>query len=211
MIRFILRAFFRAVICMLILFFMWVAGFSWFVSQVPRAPSKEHVKTDAIVVLTGGAGRINYGLELLNRGLARRLFITGMESKMSAHELIAKYQPGMEGSVEDEQGRKIIMLGYDARNTIGNAIETAQWIRSEDIKSIRLVTASYHMPRALAEFRYAMPGVIMLPDAVVPDGFRINEWWHWESYTSTILLSEFHKLMAARLRHWMIAATEEQQ
>jgi uncharacterized SAM-binding protein YcdF (DUF218 family) len=112
--------------------------------------------------------------------------------------------------VRDEKDRVIVMLGYDARNTIGNAMETAQWVRKEGIRSLRLVTANYHMPRALAEFRYAMPpDTVVLPDAVISNDVDLSSWWKLDP-ASDLLLSEYHKLMAAHLRHWLIDATEKQ-
>jgi len=38
-----------------------------------------------------------------------------------------------------------IDLGYEAKNTRGNAVEVAKWVRDHQYKSIRLVTANYHI------------------------------------------------------------------
>ncbi|MEE2980724.1 MAG: YdcF family protein, partial [Pseudomonadota bacterium] len=51
----------------------WGAGFVWFTESIPRAVKKPHEVTDAIVVLTGGAGRLIAGLELLAEGRAAKL------------------------------------------------------------------------------------------------------------------------------------------
>src|SRR3546814_3347591 len=47
----------------------WLLGFAWFSLLLPL-PFEPHRKTDGIVVLTGGAGRIGRGLDLLQAGAA---------------------------------------------------------------------------------------------------------------------------------------------
>ena len=46
-------------------------------------------------------------------------------------------------------------------NTNGNAIEAKQWIEQNGIKTITLVTANYHMPRSLLEFKKALPNTYL--------------------------------------------------
>ena len=46
----------------------WMLGFAWFAIFLPQPLDGR--QTDAIVVLTGGAGRINRGLSLLQDGAA---------------------------------------------------------------------------------------------------------------------------------------------
>ncbi|MBI3452025.1 MAG: YdcF family protein, partial [Rhodospirillales bacterium] len=61
-------------------------------------------------------------------------------------------------------------LGRTAANTHGNAAETAAWVRGHHYRRLVIVTASYHMPRALREFAAEMPGVMLQPYPVEPDG-----------------------------------------
>ena len=49
----------------------------------------------------------------------------------------------------------------------------------ERFTSLRLVTANYHMPRSLLEFRRAMPALHIVPHPVFPDNFKRDDWWHW--------------------------------
>ena len=51
--------------------------------------------TDAIVVLTGGANRIERGLDLLQRGRAKRLLVSGVDRTVRPVDLAAHY-PGRE-------------------------------------------------------------------------------------------------------------------
>src|SRR3546814_2899971 len=53
----------------------WMLGFAWFAIFLPQPLDGR--QTDAIVVLTGGAGRIDRGLALLQDGAAKRMLISG--------------------------------------------------------------------------------------------------------------------------------------
>src|SRR5207245_2185250 len=109
--------------------------------------------TDAVVVLTGGSLRVRSGLELLAEGKAKKLFISGVYPATDAAALLrAEHQ-------SSAQLDCCIVLGHSADNTLGNALETAAWMRRERFHSLRLVTAAYHMPRSLLEFRRAMPDI----------------------------------------------------
>ena len=46
-------------------------------------------------------------------------------------------------------------------------LETAAWVQHYDIRSLIVVTAFYHMPRALTELRRVLPGVALYPDPVL--------------------------------------------
>src|SRR3546814_13100738 len=48
-------------------------------------------KTDAIVVLTGGPGRIDRALELLEAGQAKRLLISGAAREVQPRDVAAQY------------------------------------------------------------------------------------------------------------------------
>ena len=71
------------------------------------------------------------------------------------------------------------VLGHEAINTLGNAHETAQWIRSQGFRSLRLVTAWYHMPRSLLEFDRAMPEIDIVAHPVFPEQVKQERWWTW--------------------------------
>ena len=170
----------RVLLCALALSALWLAGFTWFAQAVAR-PGADVPQTDAIVVLTGGAGRIDQGLKLLEEGRAPRLFISGVEGEEALSRLAAR-------------GGGKVALGREARNTIGNAVETAAWARAEGMRSLLLVTADYHMPRARCEFRYAMPEAEIFAAPVHTQG----------AGRSRLIISEYHKWIAARLRHELI-------
>lgn len=94
-----------------------------------------------------------------------------------------------------------IVLGYSAGNTRGNAAETAAWMAAENFRSLRLVTANYHMPRSLLEFTRAMSGLTIVPHPVFPDGFKRRDWWRWPG-TTHLVASEYTKYLVALARHF---------
>jgi len=172
---------------------VWASGLYRFSQLIPQPLPDNQVATDAIVVPTGGAGRVGEGLSLLERGLAKKLFVSGVYRGVDVQELlkVARRAPG---NLEC-----CIALGYAADNTRGNARETADWMRRENISSIRIVTASYHMPRSLLEFRRALPAdVRIVPHPVFPDGFPTESWWRNVS-AMRLAISEYHKYLLARL------------
>ena len=175
-----------------ILFLLWAAGFYRFAQQIPEILPPTTDVTDAIVVLTGGAGRVHEGLSLLEEGAARKLFVSGVYRGVDVQALlrIARRAPG---NLEC-----CIVLGYTADSTRGNAEETAVWVREEGLQSIRLVTASYHMPRSLLEFRRELPAnVRILPHPVFPEQFRHSDWWRWWG-SGWLAVLEYNKYLLAR-------------
>ncbi|MBB4210875.1 uncharacterized SAM-binding protein YcdF (DUF218 family) [Rhodothalassium salexigens DSM 2132] len=132
----------------------WGGGFVYFLATLPpeRALSPGF-RVDGIVVLTGSGGRIRAGLEALERGVADRMLISGVHAVVGKGEIIGQYRDyaGLVGCCVD--------LGHSARNTIGNAGETAFWAEQNRFRSLLVITADYHMARSLTAFEGAMPGV----------------------------------------------------
>jgi DUF218 domain len=88
-----------------------------------------------------------------------------------------------------------VTLGHAAASTRGNAAEIAAWARERDIGSVRVVTAGYHMPRALLELRRALPGAALLAHPVVPAALRAPTGPRvWR-----LLVGEYSKLIGAWL------------
>ena len=174
-------------------FLLWAAGLYRFAQMIPTPAPEDADKTDAIVVLTGGAGRVGAGLSLLERGLGDKLFVSGVYRGVDVQALL-KIAQRAPGDLEC-----CIALGYAADNTRGNAAETADWLRRENIGSVRIVTAAYHMPRSLLEFQRALPADIkIVPHPVFPDGFPTDAWWR-DLGAVRLAISEYHKYIVARI------------
>jgi uncharacterized SAM-binding protein YcdF (DUF218 family) len=171
----------------------WTAGFMLFAANLPREVADESSRTDAIVVLTGGSGRVDEGLSLLAQGRAERLFISGVYRGVAVADLLHV----SEAAPQDLAC--CLVLGYEAGSTQGNAVETAAWAAAEQVGSLRLVTASYHMPRSLLEFRRTMPQVEIVPHPVFPAHVRQRDWWRWPG-SAYLLAREYTKFLGAKLR-----------
>ncbi|MCZ4281641.1 YdcF family protein [Kiloniella laminariae] len=173
----------------------WIGGFFWFAATLPEETSSHVAPVDAIVVLTGGSDRINTGLELLANGQAKKLFISGVYQGVEVRELLSLSQQAPNNL------ECCVTLGYEADDTRGNALETKSWLDEQGYKSLRLVTASYHMPRSLLEFRHAMPQATIQPYPVFPSNVRHKDWWMWPG-SMTLILSEYNKFLLAQIRNW---------
>ena len=169
---------------------LWLAGFLWFVAGLPTAASEPKRETDAIVVLTGGTGRVREGLELLAARRAKMLFISGVYRGVEVRELLGVSQQ----SPADLEC--CIVLGYEADSTYGNARETAVWMRGQGLRSLRLVTSAYHMPRGLLEFGRAMPEAQIVSHPVFPEHVEQREWWRWPG-SATLIITEYNKYLVA--------------
>lgn len=179
-------------ICALLLL-LWLGGLAWFGFTIPQTPVDGRTKTDAIVVLTGGSGRLAEGIRLLAAGAAPVLFVSGVDPRVGKQSVLR----GAGGVPEALRSR--IVLGYRAEHTQGNADETALWARAQKLKSLRLVTANYHMRRSLLELRSALPDSRIVAHPVFPPAVSRGQWWRSLSGIA-IVNAEFYKFAAALIR-----------
>ena len=141
-----------------------LAGFAWFLHAALVAAAAAGA-ADGIVALTGGAERVETALKLLAEGRARVLLVSGVggATEFAALARRAGVDPAL---------RVRVTLGRTAASTRGNAAETADWTRANGLRSLIVVTAGYHMPRALAELSRALPEVALYPVPVLPPAMR---------------------------------------
>ena len=187
-----------------IAFLVWAIGLVRFIGTLPEDVGGDRTRTDAIVVLTGGSDRLATGLRLLREDYASRLLISGVAEGLSTDRLLE--QLGMPDYPTPLRAQ--IALGHKATNTVQNATETADWCRQEGIRSIRLVTAAYHMKRSLLEFLRVMPKVRIFAHPVFPGTVKQSEWWKYPG-TLLLLTREYTKFLVASLVHMFGLTTEE--
>lgn len=162
------------------LLLVWAFGFAWFAIALPQPLGA--VRSDAVVVLTGGEGRIQRGLEALEGGWTRQMLVTGVDRNVRAVEFAIEYKVPAALMV------CCVTLGFEATDTRSNARETARWIAANKVRSIRLVTSDWHMRRAVYELERMQPaGLVVLRDAV-PTRPSLR-----------MLFLEYNKLLARRL------------
>ncbi len=137
------------------------ASFAWFVHQVEQ-PGQVPPHTDGIVAFTGGPERVETALRLMAEGRADHLLLSGIGGGAELTELAHR------AGVDPLPLVTRVAIGRSATTTRGNAAETASWARANGIHSLLVVTASYHMPRAIAELARALPEIELYPLPVVP-------------------------------------------
>lgn len=141
----------------------WGCGFAWFVVTL-AGPAPLALGTDAVVVLTGGPGRVARGVAVLGSGSARRMLVSGVARGVTDAELAATVAAPRKLFERD------VDLGFAAIDTRSNAEETAAWMVRQRYRSLRLVTSAAHMRRARLELKARLPRTIrIVPDAVPVD------------------------------------------
>jgi uncharacterized SAM-binding protein YcdF (DUF218 family) len=136
----------RRIVSLILL--IWALGFGVFTVTLPKSAGGE--LTDAVVALTGGKGRIERGLAILEARQAQRMLVSGVDPSVREAELATL------------QGAPLALfkccvdLGKEAVDTRTNADEAARWLGKRGYKSVRLVTTDWHMPRARLELRRAV-------------------------------------------------------
>jgi len=171
-----------------------VVGFVVFAEKVADAAPPANPHAEGIVVLTGGADRIDGALRLLAEGRAKRLLISGVNPAVSPRDLA--------GTVDAELNAVLaccVDLGHEARDTSGNATETRDWAAGLGYTSLIVVTSAYHMPRSLAELGDAMPGVKLTPYPIAGPGLHLADWWS-DPEAFGLLVREYGKYLLASAR-----------
>lgn len=163
---------------------LWGIGFVWFIHDA-RQPPAPALHADGIVALTGGTGRVETSIRLLATNPDAQLLISGVDLQTSVRALLPPSTP------PDMAAR--ITLGYQARSTIGNATETAVWVADHHINSLIIVTAGYHMRRAMLELGRTLPGVALTPYPVMPPAMEHP----WRLSTIRLMGMEYMKWLGA--------------
>lgn len=145
---------------------------------------QREIKTDAIVVLAGGRGRIEEGVKLYRDNRARWLFLIGVDPTVRKSDLFKERR--------GERSGEGVILENVSRNTLENALYARDMITKKDISSITLITSRYHLKRATLIFRSVLPKGIIIYSHPVDSKNLKDEWWsHGGSFR--LLFSEFYK------------------
>ncbi len=183
----VVRLIFDGVLFLFVLFFI---GFAVFASGIEREPREAVRQADGITVLTGGPDRIDRAMKLLAEGKGKRVLITGVYRATTKEEL---------KKLASEGGQYFaccVDIDKEARNTIDNATETAEWVAQHQFRSVIVVTSNYHMPRALAELGRVLPSVLLIAYPVIDKNVHLERWWTYPG-TTKLLMSEYLKYLPA--------------
>lgn len=185
----------------------WLGGLYAFTKRLDMPPAPPLIEADAIVVLTGGSNRLQQGFELLDKGFGRQLFVSGVYQGVEVRELLDLMRGESLPLTTDDDKKRIaqkVVLGFDANDTIGNAEETANWMRQQGYKTFYLVTANYHMRRALLEFAQKAPDLAPIAYPVIPDGLDMANWWRNKTHRM-LIIREYMKFLFVHARSWVDA------
>jgi uncharacterized SAM-binding protein YcdF (DUF218 family) len=166
----------------------WGIGLVWFILAAER-PVPPPPAADGVVAFTGGAERVEAALRLLAEDKAANLLISGTGTGVDLSVLA--HRAGLDPAPLASR----VTLGRSATSTRGNAQETAAWAEAHHIRTLIVVTAFYHMPRAVTELRRTLPGVqlyaypVLSPEGLVPD--RLS--------TLRLLVEEYGKYLLAAM------------
>ncbi len=178
---------------------IWTAGLLTFADRVTRlTPADTPAAADGIVALTGGSDlRLAAATNLLQSGLGQRLLVSGVNLQARRSDLW-----GVTGAAKPVFDC-CVDLGYAAADTIGNAREAAEWTHAMGFSSLILVTADYHMPRAMLELNAVLPGVRITAYPVATAELDVRN-WRATSQGARRMIVEYDKFLAALASEWFI-------
>jgi uncharacterized SAM-binding protein YcdF (DUF218 family) len=165
---------------------IYVLGFALFAVTLGTPADADTPKVDAIVVITGGTGRIEHATGLLAVGKARRMLIAGADPSVRKVDLVERLR------APKNLFDCCVDLGSESVDTRSNAEEARRWLEKRHYRSVRLVTSDWHMRRARYEFNRQLPnGIKIVPDAVRTEPNFMT------------LFTEYNKYLLRRLSVWL--------
>ncbi|MCO5161761.1 MAG: YdcF family protein [Mesorhizobium sp.] len=173
---------------------LFLAGFAVFASHIGGLSAPQQVRqADAIIVVTGGQSRIDVAVDLLRSGKGKRLLISGVNPMAKREDLRA--------ATGGDRGLFACCVDIDhaALDTIGNAEESAKWVRGHAYDSVILVTNNYHMPRTMLEMRRLLDQEDLQPYPVVNSRLDRGSWLT-KPEAIRVLFTEYTKFLAALAR-----------
>ncbi|MFN2472327.1 MAG: YdcF family protein [Sphingomicrobium sp.] len=168
-----------------LLLLFYVLGFALFAATLGR-PAPASVTTEAVVVITGGKGRIEEGIKRLASHRAQRMLIAGADPAVTKQDLATRLGGGR--ALLD----CCVDLGSDSVDTRSNAEEAKRWLDAHAYRSLLLVTSDWHMRRA----RYEFAGQLGRRYDLTPDAVRT------EPELAT-LFAEYNKYLLRRMAVWL--------
>lgn len=166
------------------------AGFAVYVlTMKPHTPD---VTADAVIVLTGGPGRVQTGFDILMDGKAHALLITGVHPGVKLTDLTR----GLPANTQQKLlSHCCISLGYAAESTADNALEAAEWALEQDLPegaNVLIVTSDFHMPRAMLQFERVMTDTNLYSWPVASNSQEPSFWRNLTSEFGKMLLGIMH-------------------
>ena len=168
------------------LIIIYALGFALFAVTLGEPAAPDTPMVDAIVVITGGKGRIEHATALLAEGKGKRLLIAGADPAVRKADLVRRL------GGKQKLFECCVDLGSESVDTRSNAEEAKRWLERRHYKSLRLVTSDWHMRRARYEFnRHIDRDIRIIPDAVRTEPNFMT------------LFAEYNKYLLRRISVWL--------
>ena len=169
-----------------LLLILYGLGFALFGVTLGKPAKASAERTDGIVVITGGSGRIEHAVDVLDEGKGKRLLVAGADPSVTKADLVRRL------GGKQRLFNCCVDLGSESVDTRSNAEETRRWLERKRFKSVRLITSDWHMRRARYEFRRVLGGDF----EVVPDAVRTEPGF-------MTLFGEYNKYLLRRIAVWL--------
>lgn len=184
----------KSIVAFLVLVLIWFAGLLAYAARVQDStPARAPQRADGIVALTGAdsQARISAAVGLLEDGYGKRVLVSGVDPIASREDIrhVSKAVRRLYDCCVD--------LGFTAADTVGNARETAEWAKARRYDSLIVVTADYHMPRAMLELRAVAHGSdLQLQTFATPTpALKSRSWWR-NPRAARLMVVEYCKYLA---------------
>ncbi|MFZ2587335.1 MAG: YdcF family protein [Alphaproteobacteria bacterium] len=155
-------------------------GFGLFAMLLPTPQLLMPVLPEGLVVFTGGTGRVDAAVSVLEQGFAGPVLISGVHEDVKVHEIIP-------AEVLSHVQRSNLTLDYEARTTRENVLNTALWAAERKITKLAVVTNRFHSLRCRVLFVLLAPN-LQPTFLVVGDDASVRTLWR-----------EYNKLLLAPL------------
>ena len=184
----------KSVAAFLVVALIWFCGLLAFAGRVQQqTPARAPAPAQGIVALTGVGSnqRIAAAISLLEDGYGRRVLVSGVDRKASREDIrnVSRAVRRLYDCCVD--------LGFMAADTVGNARETTDWARAMRYNRLIVVTADYHMPRAMLELNAVLRGTGITAEtyAVPTPALKARDWWR-NPGAARLMVLEYCKYLA---------------
>lgn len=135
-------------------------------AELPNSWEQDQ-RADCAVVLTGGAGRVREGFDLLAHRQVNKLIISGVNPKAGLRDIFPQWP--FYGDLDERD----VVLERRSTTTFGNAQQSLPFVEALRCRSVLLVTSHLHMRRSFKTFREVYPSDIEIqPRSVVSGSFH---------------------------------------
>ena len=106
------------------------------------------------------------------------------------------------------QSSLCVTLEFQAGDTRGNAVAAGKWVQANGFRSLQLVTANYHMPRAKAIFTRKLSNIVLSYWPVSPDDLDLDIWWKTPPIIR-LLAREYAKYLTEPMAHLILTSIND--